>query len=158
MKILGNRGNYWIILPTTSASMPGLELLCVCKSSRKAAQKEVPQFAACHPLHEKAWPALIPASPRWLQPPPHPEGLPPTCGAGTLLCPLHDEGRVTRHPPRVSQLQVAGLGLEYGVPACPLSTNTYQPQGLRLVPVLRIQPPAGPLPAPGQPCHPHRGL
>lgn len=129
--------------------MPGLELLCVCKASRRAAQKEAPQFAAYHPLHEKAWPALIPASPRWLQPPPHPEGFLPTSGAGTLLCPLHDEERVTRHPPRVTRLQVEGLGLEHGVPACPLSATPHQPQGLKLVPALRVQPPGGVPPSTG---------
>ena len=128
MNILGERCHYWNLLPTTSVSVPGLELLGVCKASRRAAQKEAPQFAAYHPLHEKAWPALIPASPRWLQPPPHPEGLPPTSGAGTLLCPLHDEERVTRHPPRVTRLQVAGLGLEHGVPACLLSATPHQPR------------------------------
>ena len=115
------------------------QALSCCVSARppeKLLRKKSPRLLPATPLHEKARPALIPASPRWLQPPPHPEGLPPTCGAGTLLCPRHNKGRVTRHPPRVSQLQVAGLGLEHRLPACPLSANPDQPQGLRLVPVL----------------------
>lgn len=40
------------LLPTTSISMPGLELLGVCKASRKAAQKKPPSLLPTT-LHEK---------------------------------------------------------------------------------------------------------